>query len=223
VQFAAGTGQQHADLFVRTLLEICVEAAHGIEALGDKRTDNLISFGFEFDEGALYADGSGEDEPSDAGTDGAGGGTHAGAGGEAVIDEDYGAVIDGDGWKSGAKGLLHFLKPALFAGKDGLERLRRDAKGADDSRVVDGLAAAGDGADGEFVLAGSTELAYGDDVHGQVQCVGYFVGDRNAAAGQAENDGVLQIREGGNCVGENAAGFFAIVVHRRTVSGKILC
>jgi hypothetical protein len=74
---------------------------------------------------------------------------------------------------------------------DALNHLGRDAEGAHDVVVQDDGAAAGDGAHGQFLVAGHAELA--NEVHVQ-RCAeggGHLVRDRHTSPWQGENHRVV--------------------------------
>ena len=76
-----------------------------------------------------------------------------------------------------------------------------------DDVVVEYLdVAGGDGAEGEFFVAGDAELADGEDVECGVEVFCDFGGDGNAAAREGEDEEVFVVGVVGELGGELAAG-----------------
>ncbi len=109
-------------------------------------------------------------------------GAHGGAGGEAVVHQDDGALRHRRQSPVAAVEPLASLQLGLLAGGDGVDLGLANAQGAHDVRVEDADATGGDGAQGQFLLAGDAQLA--DDVHvqGGVEGASDLVGNRHAAA-----------------------------------------
>ena len=221
-EIAAGGGKQAADFVVGGLAEVEVVLADGVEGIGDERADNVVCLAEEPFAGGWRTNRRGEDEGFGVGANSAGGGAHGGAGGESVVDEDDGAAVDRERRPAFAETGFKIFEVAAGVVFDGEEGCGGEMKAAEDVGVEGDGAAAGDSAEGKFGLTGSAELAYGKDVEGQVEGAGDFAGDGNAAAGQRENDGVLNVGERSEGLGEGAACVSAVLIHAVTAAASIV-
>lgn len=122
------------------------------------------------------------------GAEGSHGRAHARAGGEAVVDEDGSLAPHIDGWTPVAVQLLAAEKLGGLPADCRLDRLRRDAKAPDDVIVQNADAAGRDCAHGELLVAGDPELAHDENVERGADSACDLKGDRDTAAGQAEDD-----------------------------------
>ena len=185
-------GQERADLVVGGLIEVAIELADGEEVSGRVETDEVVHLGAEFGAGKGGGDRDGDNEAIRDGTEGADGGLHGGAGGEAVVDENDGAALERKRWAAGAVEGFSALDFKLLAGDDGVDGGLADVEGLHDVVVEDDDASAGERAHGQLFFAGDAEFADDEDVEGQAEGAGDLKGYGNTAAGQGEDDGVVQ-------------------------------
>ena len=111
--------QERADLVVGGLIEVAIELADGEEVSGMVETDEVVHLGAEFGAGEGGGDRDGHNEAIRDGTEGADGGLHGGAGGEAVVDKNDGAAFEGERRTAGAVEGFAALDFELLAGDDG--------------------------------------------------------------------------------------------------------
>lgn len=221
-EIAAGGGEQAADFVVGGLAEVKVVLADGVEGIGNEGADDVVCLAEELYAGGRCTNRRGEDEGMGARANGAGGGAHAGAGGEAVVDEDDGAALDGKRRAAFAEARFEIFE---FAAGVVLNRLQcggGEAQVAEDVGVKGDGAAAGDGAEREFGLAGSAQLAHSEDVERQVEGVRDLAGDGNTSTGEGEDDGLMQAGERSEGLGKGAACVSAVLIHMVTATASIV-
>lgn len=202
-------GEGGGDLVVGGVGEGAVPESDGVEGVGGAKGEAFEGWiaGGEFLAGAWWCDGHGDDDAAGAeGLGGFDGGTHGGAGGEAVVDEDDGAVVEIEGWPAGAVGGFATLEFGGLGAGDAVDGFLGEGEFGDDLGV-EYTDAASDGAECEFGLVGEAEFADDDDVEGEGEDAGDFGGDDDAATGEAEDDGVGRGSGAPEGFGEEAAGF----------------
>jgi hypothetical protein len=149
-------------------------------------------------------------------------GAHGGAGGKAVVHQNENALPQ-IGGMADAEGAFALLQFELLAGDGGVNDVLGDAKGMDDVVVKEADAAGGDGAHGEFLVAGHAQFADDEDIERRMEAARDFEGDRDAAAGKAEHDEVGSVGEAGEFIRQHLARLRAILetkAHARSLSPK---
>jgi hypothetical protein len=119
-------------------------------------------------------------------------GGHSAACGQAIIDEDRGAVTDIDcGFAVAIRGFAP-NDLSLFARNDFCDVGSRDAK-VMDHRLVDHLGIGGYGAEGHFRLPGDAEFPDDDDIEGQAQPIGDGKTHWNSAPGERQHNSIVLV------------------------------
>jgi len=151
-------------LFIGGLGEVAVELADGLEMRGCEGADGLVGEGADLLEGAGRGDGNGGDDLFGLfGADGVDGGLHGRAGGEAIVNDDHGFVLED------ARGPIAAVEGEVGLGLGGAGGDLIVEVGLGDIVALreEGLAGFGDGANGVFGLAGEANLLGAGDVEGE--------------------------------------------------------
>ncbi len=85
---------------------------------------------------------------------------------------------------------------------------------AEDFLVEHPDAAGGDGAEGEFLIAGDAQLAHDKDIEGQVESERDLVGHGHAATGETEHLAIGLATVAGELIREHLAGVTTITKER---------
>src|SRR5262249_48875311 len=139
-----------ANLGVGGLREVLVPLADGIEIDGRVQADNLVSFTGNLLTHRRRSHGNCNDDsglPEKA--EGSDGGAHGGAGGEAVIHQDYSFAVDTDWRARAAISTFPAVEFEALAGRDGLNLLGLDPHAAGKVRGDDFDSAWADSAEGK--------------------------------------------------------------------------
>lgn len=136
---------------------------------------------------------------------------HGGTRGEAVVHKNDGGIAHIRPRAIAPVGLLTSLELLAFALGHFLDRLITDATVADHLAVENAGAATGDGAHGEFLLAGHSQFPDNHQVQLCIQMPGDFSGHGNAAAGQCQHYKVFTVTIIVKRTGQFAAGEYAVL------------
>jgi hypothetical protein len=179
--------------FIGGLSEVLIELTDGVEGIGGLEADEAIDLLAEIFAGGGCSDRDGDDEAPDKGAKGAGGGFHGGSGGQAIVDENHIAAMEPGGWTAFAIKDVASRNLVQFASGNSIDDLRRDVAGIDHLVLDYNQTSAGNGAHGQFFVAGDTEFAHHKHIEGKVKRDGHLKGHGSTAAGQAENDGFVGV------------------------------
>jgi len=195
----------------RWLAEIVVPGADGEERLGRGQADRLVCLFLQGGAGVGRGDRHGGDNPGGpVRPHGGDGRPHARPGGQAVIDEDDGAVAEVGRGASAAVGFLAALEFPLFGGDDAVDLVLGDQRPADDRLVDDPHPARRNRAHRQLFVAGDAQLAHQEDVERRPERPGHLEADGHAPARQRQDDPVpaaSQVEEG---LGQPPAGVDSI-------------
>lgn len=203
--------KEAADFFVGGLVEVVVVLAYCAQMERREDGDEGVGFAGEVAGYRSVDYGDGEDDGGGAlPAEGGEGGADAGAGGDAVVDEENGFAADVGGRALAAVGGFAADELGALAGEDGVERCGRHAEGAN-AVVVDELdAAGGDGADGQLWNVLCADFAHDKYVEWDAESAGNLITDNYAAAGNGENEDVVTMRVGKELGGETLPGFGSV-------------
>ncbi len=203
-------GQQGDDLLVGGLGEVPVPLADGPEGGRRGEAHHLVCRAAQPGDrvGRRHRDGQHHPgralRPYDLARGGGGG-----AGGYPVVHHDHRPAAEGHPGPVAAEpaGLPGELR--LLGVLDRRQVLARDPADADDVLADDPYAALTDGAEAELTMGGHTELADHDHVERRTEGPGHGEGHRDAAARQAQYDGMFRLQRAEG-LGEPLAGVRAV-------------
>jgi len=154
-----GAFQEFANFAIGGLRKIVVPDADGLKRLGCLGANDLVDMFAKLGAGGRR---SYRDSDNDAlgllRADGAGGGEHGGAGGQAIVYQNHVAMSDGEGRASLAIETFAALDFAALAPGNTLDESGRNPELFDEGIVQDADLPAGDGAHGEFFVSWDSEL-----------------------------------------------------------------
>ena len=98
----------------------------------------------------------------------------------------------------------------LFLRRHRIDHLHRDTQASHDLFIEHADASGGDGAHGQFAMAGRAELPHDENIERRAQRLGHLERHRHAAARQPEHDYVRLIRVTPQFPGQELAGFDSV-------------
>jgi len=204
-------GEELGDFGIGGLGEVCVALADAAKIGRGVKGEKALDKGTQGGTGLTRGDGCGDDDLARVlRAEGLDCGAKGGAGGDAVIDEDDSFSSDRGRGGMAAIGELPTMKLLALNGGFSFKGSTRDAESTHHIMVYDLDAARGDGAHGEFCVAGDAELADDEDIERGVEFAGNLRGHGDAAAREGKHENVRaagMLHERG---GKKAAGVRAV-------------
>lgn len=185
-------GHQCLYLVVGDLCEVPIGRADGMERRRNRRAHHLVDHRPELTAGRFRCGGNSDhDAPRLLGADRLDRREHAGAGGQAVVDEDHCSSRDIERTAPTAIGGFPALEFGRLCGGHRANLVGGQAQRADDVVGEDDAAAGRQGAEGELRIAGYAQFADDQGVQRRVQGGGDFPGHGDPAARKPEHDHAL--------------------------------
>ena len=203
--------QQFAHLVVGYLVKVGVHLADRFEPAGIVTHTTSSASPRELTARRCGTDRYGHHHPRGlCGPDRAHRGPHAGAGGDAVVDEERPCSDEDRRWTALPVGVLAAAQFLGLAVDHALQRLVGDVQAGDQLVVHHDPATGRDGAHRELFPLRHTELADQKDVERRPETEGHLPADGNAAACKPEHQQVISAVIGRQRLSQDSAGFAAV-------------